>query len=894
MLQRTITFFICVFSILSINAQVTYTNFDDFKSAAQNGAPGDEIILASGRYEAESITISDVNGTADNPLIIRAEEIGKDTLDAGTYFDLRHCSYVIIQGFVINITDKSTTFKIQTCNHIHITQNIIDGVNEPATNDDGGQNSSVWISIQSLWSDETGLSHDNRIDYNVFKNKHTLGNMIRIDGTNEQFVSQYDVIEHNYFKNVGPRADNEMETIRIGWSAMSQSDGFCTVQNNLFEECNGDPEIISVKCNKNYIAHNTFRRCQGTLSLRHGNASVIEGNFFLGEYAEGTGGIRIYGSDHVIINNHFEGLTGTQWDAPITLTYGDADEGNTSLSKHFRIERAIIANNTLINNYHGIEVGFDNNGNYNKPPRDCKIAYNIIQGDTNTLVWYRNEPLNMQWTNNIAKPAGQAALTQNVTFSEDELTVQDPFLKFSETYQYSKATDATPIYQSVIEALDVAALDVDGQLREETTNYGADDYQTGDVFYQPLTPSMVGPNIGEYLNVSFVNLEVPVQGGEYALSVSSNINWEVSTENAWIELDNSNGSGYDNITFSVSENETGLVRTGEIVLTGVVDKEKTLTRTIQIVQLEKEPDFIEIEPLEFNVDASDQSITLQISSNTTWYINTDDDWINLGTTEGTGNQEVTVLIAQNQSVAQRTGQVEITDSLSIEHTITVNQDGKSISETKLTLVDAVASTEQTEEGNVALNLIDGSLDNRWSGQGDGAYVTLELAQECEISFIKVGLFKGNERHSYFDVQTSIDGTNFNEIISGHTTPITDELFETVDFENHHAKYVRIIGHGNSNNDWNSYTEFEVWGYNINAIDQQSVSISIFPNPASDVLCLNNSTAGTLIIYNYRGQVLEKIAVTESNYLYVNTMKPGVYLFKFLNNTSVLTQKVLIR
>ena len=49
------------------------------------------------------------------------------------------------------------------------------------------------------------------------------------------------------FRDAGPRARNEMEAVRIGWSGISQSSGFTVVEHNVFENVDGDPEIVSVK-----------------------------------------------------------------------------------------------------------------------------------------------------------------------------------------------------------------------------------------------------------------------------------------------------------------------------------------------------------------------------------------------------------------------------------------------------------------------------------------------------------------------------------------------------------------------------------------------------------------------------------------------------------------------
>ena len=67
-------------------------------------------------------------------------------------------------------------------------------------------------------------------------------------------------------------------------------DALVTVEHNLFEECDGEIEIISNKSGKNTFRHNTFRRSSGTLTLRHGNWAEVYGNYFLGEGRAEAGG----------------------------------------------------------------------------------------------------------------------------------------------------------------------------------------------------------------------------------------------------------------------------------------------------------------------------------------------------------------------------------------------------------------------------------------------------------------------------------------------------------------------------------------------------------------------------------------------------------------------------
>lgn len=89
------------------------------------------------------------------------------------------------------------------------------------------------------------------------------------------------------------------------------SSGYTKIEQNLFENCDGDPERVFVKTCDNIIRYNTFLSSKGTVCLRNGNRTVVNGNYFLGQGKEGTGGIRFQGDEYKIYNNYFEGLTGT-------------------------------------------------------------------------------------------------------------------------------------------------------------------------------------------------------------------------------------------------------------------------------------------------------------------------------------------------------------------------------------------------------------------------------------------------------------------------------------------------------------------------------------------------------------------------------------------------------
>ena len=459
---------------------VSVSSASALREAIEEARPGETIELADGTYDIGGLSVRK-GGVEGYPVTIRAKTIGGVTLTGGSSFSLKKVAYVTIEGFVFESTDV-TAVKTESASHARITRNVF------RLNETG---SLKWVVIGGSFDLTEPFSDHNRIDHNRFEDKAELGNFVTIDGSAppNALASQHDRIDHNHFLRTGPRATNEKEAVRVGWSAMSLSSGFTVVEHNLFEECDGDPEVISVKVSDATVRYNTFRRSQGTLSIRHGDRTRVEGNVFLGEGRAGTGGIRFYGDDHTIINNVMTGLMGTRFDAPIAVTNGDADYSatTTDLTKHFRPQRATIAHNTLVGNAHGIEIGYTGSG-YNRPPRDLTFEGNIVEGDQNSLVHVYTPPENATWAGNLMWPTGAATL--GVTATEAEIRVADPLL----------ASGAEPwLLTASSPAIDAAsgaaapALDVQGQTRAGA-DIGADEYAPDQpIHFAPLTAADVGP-----------------------------------------------------------------------------------------------------------------------------------------------------------------------------------------------------------------------------------------------------------------------------------------------------------------------------------------------------------------------------------------------------------------
>ncbi|CAH1195196.1 hypothetical protein PAECIP111891_00620 [Paenibacillus allorhizoplanae] len=452
---------------VSTSAQLT--------SAISSAAAGTTIVLANGTYtNGGNFSISGKTGTASNPITIKAANTGQAVISGGAYFVITNSSYVTIEGLKFTNTGN-TAVKLDQSNNIRVTRNIF------ALTENG--NSLKWVYIGGA------NSHHNRIDHNEFGPKHDLGNFITVDGSSTQ-ISQYDTIEYNYFHDIGPRATNEMEAIRLGVSTLSMSNAYATIQYNLFENCDGDPEYISVKSGNNTVRYNTFRNSQGVLSSRHGHAQSFYGNFFLGDGVKtGIGGIRLYANDHKVFNNYFENLTGSGYSDAINVDGGDFDGGtngttytSSDLSKHWRVYRAQIVNNTIVNSTTGIVIG----GNYTQAPVDSIIANNIVKNATGTL-YNQVKTSNTTFQGNI----GYGSTLSNVTRTSTEINNVNPLLTNSSGLQ--KLSSSSPAINASTGLYPFVTMDMDGQSRSGTNDVGADEYATSSVVNVPLTTVDVGP-----------------------------------------------------------------------------------------------------------------------------------------------------------------------------------------------------------------------------------------------------------------------------------------------------------------------------------------------------------------------------------------------------------------
>ena len=131
-----------------------------------------------------------------------------------------------------------------------------------------------------------------------------------------------------------------------------------------------------------------------------------------------------------------------------------------------------------------------------------------------------------------------------------------------------------------------------------------------------------------------------------------------------------------------------------------------------------------------------------------------------------------------------------------------------VSTSTLTLM---ASDQGLNDGHLPENVIDGNTDNdsRWSIEGAAQELIIDLGQSIALSNLAILWYQADVRTSYFEVETSLDQSSWQSVLVSGQSTVTSKTFEQYDLLPSTGRYVKVIGQGNSVNQWNSIIEIVV-------------------------------------------------------------------------------------
>ena len=384
-------FFLYLSFTIGINAfasNAIVSNSNEIEIANKNAKPGDTIILKNGIWENITFKLN-CKGNKENPIVFKAETKGKVFITGNSKL-LLGGNYIVIDGFYFTkgYAGEEAVIKFsinnnEIGNNCRVTNTVINDFNNPKRIDEN-----YWVAL---------YGKNNRIDHCSFLNKKNLGVLLAVILEDDRSRANYHSIDHNYFGLRIPLASNGGEIIRVGVSEHCEFNSNTKIEDNYFEKCDGEAEIISIKSGENIVKNNLFKECQGAVVLRHGNYNIIENNVFLGNGKKGTGGVRVINKGHLIVNNFFYKCKGVDFRSPLSIMNGVP---NSPAIRYVGVSDAVIANNSF---YDCSPISFCEGSNTERSlqPKNVQFLNNLFYSKTDTTIYHIYDDISgIQFSNN--------------------------------------------------------------------------------------------------------------------------------------------------------------------------------------------------------------------------------------------------------------------------------------------------------------------------------------------------------------------------------------------------------------------------------------------------------------------------------------------------------------
>ncbi|MBU0940724.1 MAG: DUF4957 domain-containing protein [Bacteroidetes bacterium] len=384
-----LTVCLTVSAIAQSQKKIKVNNITEFNLAVKNAKPGTTITLANGVWKNAEL-VFEGKGTKEQPITLNVEEKGLVTLEGKSNLQMAG-EYLHVEGLVFKNGYTPTNAVIsfrknrnEMLNNSRMTECVIDNFNNPER-----QMQDYWITI---------YGKNNRIDHNHTIGKKNLGVTMIVGLDTKESVENNHKIDHNYF---GPRptyGNNGGETLRIGTSHSSLENSKTIVESNYFDRTNGEHEIISNKSCQNVFKYNVFFECTGTLTLRHGNETMVDGNVFIGNGKPSTGGVRVINETQTVINNYHIGLTGSRFRGAFVMMNGVP---NSTPNRYVPVIDSKVNNNTFVN-CDNIVLCAGSDDERSQAPRTSEICGNVFYNENKTDLFSIDDDISgIKFENNI-------------------------------------------------------------------------------------------------------------------------------------------------------------------------------------------------------------------------------------------------------------------------------------------------------------------------------------------------------------------------------------------------------------------------------------------------------------------------------------------------------------
>lgn len=207
--------------------------------------------------------------------------------------------------------------------------------------------------------------------------------------------------------------------------------------------------------------------------------------------------------------------------------------------------------------------------------------------------------------------------------------------------------------------------------------------------------------------------------------------------------------------------------------------------------------------------------------------------------------------------------------------------------------------------DMSYNIIDGNISTAWSAAGVEQSIILELAGPFNVQYVTIAFQPGYKKEFFFDIYGSNDRQNWEPILVKSKSCAFSGNLQTFDFPATKAdkefRYVKIVGLGNSTDDWNYISELIIFGHkHRNPADYEEHIVKLYPNPAREMVNIRidepTFNPDFIKIHTLAGKVIytDEIDPVNRELQIPVSFKPGIYIVQMgTGEITVFTQKLIV-
>ena len=171
------------------------------------------------------------------------------------------------------------------------------------------------------------------------------------------------------------------------------------------------------------------------------------------------------------------------------------------------------------------------------------------------------------------------------------------------------------------------------------------------------------------LSITPANRDVGSAAGSTTFTISSNTSWTVTDNATWLTVIPTSGSGSGTLTATFTANTSTSNRVGTITISG------TGVNSQNVIITQSGASTLSVTPTNRDVGSDLGSTTFSISSNVSWSVTDNADWLTVSPTGGTGDETLTINYEANNLEQSRVAIITVTATGINPQTVTVTQAG---------------------------------------------------------------------------------------------------------------------------------------------------------------------------------------------------------------------------